>query len=92
MDSKETVQLLLEAVLDIQQKMSDVRVDVSTLNERSKNFYSVMDKQEEKDVIYLNRIEILEKKVAVLERDRWWLGFLSSAIGGALVSFVSKIW
>lgn len=92
MDTKETAQLLLETVLDIQKTMSNVRADVSTLNERSKNFYTVMEKQEAKDASYFQRIETLEKKVAVLERDRWWLGFLSSTIGGIITFILSKLW
>ena len=90
MDTKETAQLLLETVLDIQKTMSNVRADVSTLNERSKNFYTVMDKQEVKDASYFERIETVEKKVAMLERDRWWLGFLSSIVGSALVVLANK--
>lgn len=92
MDSRETAQTLLDAVLNIQQTMSDVRTDVATLNERSRNFYDIMDKQEAKDSSNLTRLEIIEQKVAILERDRWWLGFLSSAIGGLIMFLLSKIW
>lgn len=91
MDTKDTAQLLLETVLDIQKTMSNVRADVSTLNERSKNFYEAMDKQEAKDMSYFQRIETVEKKVTVLERDRWWLGFLSSTIGGLIMFLLSKL-
>ena len=92
MDTRETAQTLLDAVLNIQRTMSDVQVNVSTLNERSKNFYDILDKQEARDKDYFTRIEKIEQKIVIFERDRWWLGFLSSTIGGLIMFLLSKIW
>ena len=92
MDTRETAQTLLDAVLNIQRTMSDVQVNVSTLNERSKNFYDILDKQEARDKDYLKKKKKIEQKIVVFERDRWWLGFLSSVIGGLIMFLLSKIW
>lgn len=103
MESKETAQMLLNNIMEVKDTLS-------TLNERSKNYYDLLGMQEkriknnedsnkdnlhriEKLEIALSNLKVVEdhsillkehdKDIAILKRDRYWVGILSG-IGGSI--------
>lgn len=108
MESKETAQMLLNNIIEVKDTLS-------TLNERSKNYYDLLTMQEKRIKINeednkdnLHRIEKLEialanlkvvedhsillkehdKDIAVLKRDRYWVGILSGILGSILIPII----
>lgn len=108
MESKETAQMLLNNIIEVKDTLS-------TLNERSKNYYDLLSMQEKRIKINeednkdnLHRIEKLEialanlkvvedhsqllkehdKDIAVLKRDRYWVGILSGILGSILIPII----
>ena len=84
MNSPETIQMLLKTVFEI-------RDTVGALNERSKNYFASKHSLEESQKQHTDKIEKLEIDVSNLKRDRWWMGTISSAIGGFIVFLLGKL-
>lgn len=105
MESKETAQMLLNNIIELKDTLS-------TLNERSKNYYDLLAMQErriktnedsskdnlhriEKLEIALANLKVVEdhsillkehdKDIAVLKRDRYWVGILSGVLGSIFI-------
>lgn len=108
MESKETAQMLLNNIMEVKDTLS-------TLNERSKNYYDLLGMQEKRIKINedsnkdnLHRIEKLEialanlkvveehsillkehdKDIAILKRDRYWVGILSGVLGSIFIPLI----
>ena len=111
MESKETTQMLLSNIMVVKDTLS-------TLNERSKNYYDLLAMQEKRIKINeednkdnLHRIEKIEialanlrvvedhtkilkehdKDIAVLKRDRFWVGILSGVAGSIFIPTIVSI-
>lgn len=84
MESRETIQMLLKTVFEI-------RDTVGALNERSKNYFNSMVSLETEQKKHAEKIEQLEIEVSNLKRDRWWLGAISSTVGGLIVFVLGKL-
>lgn len=84
MESRETIQMLLKTVFEI-------RDTVGALNERSKNYFNSMINLETEQKKHAEKIEQLEIEVSNLKRDRWWLGAISSTVGGFIVFVLGKL-
>lgn len=76
----------ISKILDM---MYETKELVSALNERSKNYYDIQHTQGENIVKLYERVEINEKDISILKRDRWWIGAISSFIGGLIMFIIS---
>lgn len=82
MDSPQSIATMINLLTEIKGK-------VDRLDERSENYFKVQEAQA-KDLLNLhNRVEVLEKDIAVIKRDRWWLGALTTALGGVIATAIS---
>lgn len=82
MNSEHSISKILEMVYETKEL-------VSALNERSKNYYEIQHTQAEDILRLYERVEVNEKDISILKRDRWWIGAISSFVGGLIMSFVS---
>lgn len=82
MNSEHSISKILEMTYENKEMLS-------ALNERSKNYYEIQHSQGEDIKSLYERVETNEKDIGILKRDRWWVGAISSFIGGFIMFLLS---
>ncbi len=82
MNSEHSISKILEMTYENKEMLS-------ALNERSKNYYEIQHAQGEDIKSLHERVEVNEKDINILKRDRWWIGAISSFVGSLIMFIVS---
>ena len=77
-----------EKILDM---LGEVLTKVSALDERTKNFCDTVANHSADIAVLQERISHSETDIAVLKRDRWWIGTICSCVGGIIAYIIQLI-